>query len=157
MARCIELMWWSVIPPPTCISSVKWPVCSSCSSGYWTATPSQCQSQRRASGVRGLSAPPLFTVHHPEPPEPWNSSTPPALTQASSRESKRGLLPHPPPSKSPLFNLCFPLLNLILSSFQHTLSITACLGSLRGMKGYFVGEQILGLIRTLCTQGPAQT
>lgn len=56
--------------------------------------------------------------------------------------------PNPPPPSSP-FNLCFPLLNLILSSFLRTLSITTCLGSRRGMKDYLVGEQILGLNRTL--------
>lgn len=130
-----------VIASPMCVSRV-WPVRSSCSSGCWTATPSQRQSQRCVSGARGPSAPRLFTVHHPELPELSNSSTPPAFTKAPSRESKRGHLPHPPPPipLSPHFYLCFPLLNLILSSFQRSLSITNCLGSLREMKDCFVFE-----------------
>ncbi len=139
---------WTVIPCLMRISSFKWPVCSTRSSGCWTVTPSRPHSQRRVSRVRGLSAPQLLTVHHSEPLEPWNSSTPPAPTQASSRESKRGNLMHlslsnPP---TPLFILCFPLLNLTLPSFQRILSISTCLGSAARMKDYFVCNRFEVLI-----------
>lgn len=63
-------------------------------SGCSTATPSRRRSQRRGSGARGPSAQRLLTVHRYAPPEPSNSSTPPALTPAPSSESKRGTLLH---------------------------------------------------------------
>lgn len=113
MSGCVEFMRWRVIPSPTCIWSVKWPVCSSCSCGCWTATPLQQRSQRRVLGLRGLSALRLFTLHHPELPEPWNSSTPTALTQELSRKSKQGHFLQPSKSPPSIFVFLF----LILSVF----------------------------------------
>lgn len=60
-------------------------LCSPCSSGCWTATPSSPPSQRSASG---MTAAPRFTVHRSEPPEPWNSSTSPAQMQTPHKESE---------------------------------------------------------------------
>lgn len=126
---------------PSYILIVEWPLCSSYSSGCWTATPSQLRFQRRVLEMRGLWAPRLLTVHRLELPELWNSSTPCVLTQAPSSKSKRRKLLHPPPSKTPS-SLCFPLLNLIPSSLSHTLSITNCLFSLQRTKARVSGEHL---------------
>lgn len=95
------------------------------------------------SRVRGLSAPPLSTVHHPELPEPWNSFTLPALTQASSSESK--CITPPPPSI---------LLCLILSShLSYAPSQSHNLSRLTASHEILLcSEQISVLNRTLCNK-----